>query len=122
MKYPYVIAFAAAALATVLAAPCAHANLDAKCYNEWNAAFVATQIAQRCQFVDAAGAAQLKAAQDARMQCAVAHATAAEKGDFTAKTATVQAESAKRAATMDCSTATRQAFDAYLARLKKTPK
>ena len=119
MNRTFTVPGAAAMLVAVLAAPSAHADVDAKCYNEWNAALVTGQVGAKCKFLDDAGAQQLKVAQEQRMQCAVLKATAAEKGDIASRSAAAQADSAKRAASMDCGAETRKAFDANVTRLHK---
>lgn len=122
MKTKKAVLRATAAIIAVLGAQAADAAVNAKCYNEWNAALVVAEVGEKCKFLDAATADQLKAAESSRMQCALAKATAAEKGDFNSKVSAVQADSAKRAAAMDCGAGTRKVFDANITRLKKAPR
>jgi len=108
---------AAAMLVAALAAPCARADVNAKCYNEWNAALITQQIGQKCNYLDASAAARLNATQDARMQCALKNATAAEKAEIQGKTAAqAKADSVQRVAKMQCGAEVRKAFDSNVSR------
>jgi hypothetical protein len=110
------IAPAAAMLIATLIAPYAHARVDAKCYNEWNAALITQQIGQKCNYADAAEAARLQAAQATRMQCALKKATAAEQADVSTTATHAQADSVRRVAQTPCSADTRKVFDTNVSR------
>ena len=101
----------AAMLAAVLAAPCARADVDAKCYQEWNAAMFTQKVGQKCKYLDAGAVARLKATQDARMQCALKKASAAEQAEINKRVTQAQADSVKGVAQMQCNADTRKAFD-----------
>jgi hypothetical protein len=102
---------AAAMLIAALAAPCARADVDAKCYKDWNAALFTQQVGQKCHYLDAAAVARLKATQDARMQCTLKKASAAEQADVNKKATQARADSLQHVAQMQCSADTRRAFD-----------
>ena len=107
---------AAAMLTAALTAPCAHAHVDAKCYNEWNAALITQQVGQKCNYADAAAVARLQAAQAARMQCALQKATGAEQTDVSKRAAEAQADSVRRVGQTQCSADTRKVFDRNVSR------
>ncbi|HEX3099146.1 MAG TPA: hypothetical protein VHQ02_15610 [Usitatibacter sp.] len=107
---------AAAMLTAALAAPCAHARVDAKCYNEWNGALITQQIGQKCNYADAAAVARLEATQSARMQCALKNATAADQADVNKRAAHAQADSVQRVAQTQCSADTRKVYDRNVSR------
>jgi hypothetical protein len=109
----------AATLLAVFAAQPARADVDTKCYNEWNAALITLALGQKCSYIDAATADKIQKAQAARMQCAEAKATAAEKSDLAKSAAAAQADSAKRVAGMQCAADVRKAYDAQVTNLAK---
>lgn len=111
---------AAAILVAAFVAPSARADVDAKCYNEWNAALITQQVGEKCKYLDASAVARLKATQDARMQCALKKATAAEKAEIQGKKAAqAQADSVQRVAQMQCGADVRKAFDQNVSRFQR---
>lgn len=118
MKSRITLAAAACALAA-LGARDAAADVDARCYNEWNAALVTLQVGEKCKFLDGAGAEKVRKAQEERMQCALAKATAAERAEMTGKTApAARKDSVAQVAAMQCGSV-RAAFDAQVKALAK---
>jgi hypothetical protein len=117
MKTTHAILAATAAAATLALTP-AHADVDSNCYNEWNAAVITQKIGEKCRFLDAAAAAKIQATQAARMQCATAKATPAEKGEIAKMASAAEADGARRAAQAQCGEM-RKAFDMNVSRLAR---
>jgi len=110
---------AAACAVAALGAHPARADIDAKCYNEWNGALITLQLGEKCKYIDAAATDRIRKAQDARLACAKAKATAAEQADLARTIAAAQADSVKRVAEMQCTADVRKAYDAQVANLAK---
>jgi len=118
MKSRITLAAAAFVLAAMGAREAA-ADVDAQCYNDWNAALVTLQVGEKCKFLDGAGAEKVRKAQEQRMQCALAKATAAERAEMTGKTVpAAQKDSVAQVAAMQCGSV-RGAFDAQVKALAK---
>ena len=112
----------AAALVAAFAAHPVRAEVDAKCYNEWNASLITLQLGEKCKYLDPAAAAKVKQGQDARLQCFQAKATAAEKADLAKQMAAAQADAANRVAQMQCTADIRKAYDTQVMSLSSTPR
>jgi hypothetical protein len=108
----------AAALAAGGAARPAHAGIDGKCWRQWQTALVTSAIGKKCNFTDAATADALAKAEAARLQCAEAKATAAEKAKLQTQVAQVQAKATQRAAQLQCSEV-KSSYDTSVANLTK---
>jgi hypothetical protein len=110
---------AAATLVAAFAAHPARAEVNARCYNGWNAALITLALGKKCNYMDAATADRIGKSQDARMACAIAKASAAEKADVARTAAAAQADSVTRVAQMQCVADVRKAYDAQVAKLAK---
>jgi len=90
-----------AAAAACLALPAA-AQVDQQCIQRWQQAMSTRLLGERCQSLDAATTAKLKALEDSNLACAMAKASAADKAQLQASLPDVQKETAKALANTPC--------------------
>lgn len=101
-----------------LAAFEASAEVDSKCLERWNRAVTLANVAQQCKLGDAAAAAKLRQVEEASLQCAIAHASAAEKSEIAESASKGKAKVRSELARMPCGEEARKYFDKGVAALR----
>jgi hypothetical protein len=90
-----------AAVTASVALPAA-AQVDQQCIQRWQQAMSTRLLGERCQSIDAATSAKLKALEDASLACAMAKASAADKAQLQTSLPDVQKETAQALANTPC--------------------
>jgi len=92
---------AALAVALSVALPAA-AQVDEQCLQRWQQTVSTRVLAERCNSLDAATAAKLKALEDSSLACAVAKASAADKAQINDAAAQFRQSTATALASTPC--------------------
>ena len=95
-----------AALALPVALPAA-ADVNQDCIQRWQQAVTTRAVGERCQYLDAATSAKLKAAEDSAYACATAKATADEKSQLEAALPQFKQNQTKELAATPCNDSTK---------------
>ena len=116
-RYPTRSLLLAAMLASI-ALPAA-AQVDQTCVSRWQQAMSTRMLGERCQSLDSATTAKLKALEDSSLACAMAKATADEKSQLQAAMPEIQQTLTKALASTPCDQNAKATVSGHAMQLQK---
>ncbi len=119
MRMPTKACIGASGLALLCAGPLAFAQVDTQCLQRWQQAVATRSVGERCNYLDAASSARLKALEDKSLECAGAKASAADKTQLTSNAAKLKDKTISEMAATPCSDSAKSSVASEAAQLMK---